>query len=215
MIARLGKCSQWGWMFPTKVDYDSPSPVLAPGPWTMRRYFSVSVNCIFQIFPKYFLNFSTQFCVFGIFLRAGKYFPPSWLWLPLSAAGLWSIRGGGAASWDDHRSPLSNLGLSHNTFHDTVQCHVMSHYVTQCHTILFMTLDKIQHMIIDQVQSLETIISRCVQSLCCHTMWLCTERKSIKGIFDELWRIEIKWPLSKIILQHTLETPKEPHNIKN
>ena len=131
MIARLGKCSQWGWMFPTKVDYDSPSPVLAPGPWTMRRYFSVSVNCLFQIFPKYFLNFSTQFCVFGIFLRAGKYFPPSWLWLPLSAAGLWSIRGGGAASWDDHRSPLSNLGLSHNTFHDTVQCHVMSQKVTQ------------------------------------------------------------------------------------
>ena len=127
-----GECfrASWSWLA-------EPS---APGPWAMRRYFSVSVNCIFQIFPKYFLNFSTQFCVFGIFLRAGKYFPPSWLWLPLSAAGLWSIRGGGAASWDDHRSPLSNLGLSHNTFHDTVQCHVMSHYVTSCHTILFMTV---------------------------------------------------------------------------
>ena len=103
---------------------------------------------------------------------------------------------------------------SHNTFqytgHSTFLLIVMNYWTTRS-----ITLDKIQHLIIDQVQSLETIISRCVQSLCCHTMWLCTERKSIKGIFDELWRIEIKWPLSKIILQHTLETPKEPHNIKN
>ena len=98
--------------------------------------------------------------------------------------GLWSIRGGGGASrWAS--LPLSNLGLSHNTCCNTwcnTWCNIWYNILHSCSCTNLIILGTIQYLV-----AAEMIISS--------NPVLLSQERAGWGIFDELWRIEIKCSL--------------------
>ena len=98
--------------------------------------------------------------------------------------GLWSIRGGGGASrWAS--LPLSNLGLSHNTCCNTwcnTWCNIWYNILHSCSCTNLIILGTIQYLV-----AAEMIISS--------NPVLLSQERAGRGIFDELWRIEIKCSL--------------------